>query len=164
MRKLIAAVLVLLLSGCAAVQTRGGFIDIARKHTFWYIVDQHVVNKPFGDVISTLRKEWAKCYTGSSTTSHQEGGITTSRITDTYHPKIVRVSSSLVQFTVQFTTTGATSLQKDPPGGHYILALNAKRLGPQKTELDWYSPKWGWSDDWVSTKNWVAGKTDSCAN
>lgn len=88
--------------------------------------------------------------------------MTTMRITDTYHPSVNRVNDNLIEFTIQYTTKGASSLQKAPPGGYYGAALNVKRVGRDRTELAWYSPSHGWKDEWVKIKEWATGKRSSC--
>lgn len=165
MRKLAVIILALFLSGCGAImpQTRSAFIKSAETHPSVALVAKSVVNRPFDDVVSSLNEAWQRCYNISNVTTRSDNNVTTMRMSQNYHPKLVRVSPNLAEFTLQYSMSGITMADKVPDGGYYGVALNVKHLSPTKTELNWYGALGDNKEMWQRNQNWAAGKNATCS-
>lgn len=151
-----------MLVGCVTTpQTRDELKTTMKEHPSLSIADSYTTNRPFEEVVGMLERKWKECYSVRNTTTRTEGGMTKSKISDTYHPKSHKVNNSLVEMTLQMTTEGATMLNKVPPGGEYRVALDIVRLAGNKTKLSWYSTA-GWADTWEINKQWSDGKNVAC--
>jgi hypothetical protein len=161
MRVILMLSAVFFLAGCVTTmpQTREEFIKFSSDHPSWYIADKYVSNRPFEAVVNSLHKKWQECYAVSRTTTRSSGGMITSRDTETYHPKIKRINNSSVEMTLQMTSPNM--LNKVPPGGYYMVAINIKRLPSGRAEVAWFSNTF-WKKDWTRNKDWIDGKNLSC--
>lgn len=157
------SITVLSMVGCVATpQTRDEFKQQVMDHPTFTIHDTYTANRRFEDVVRTLEGKWQECYNVSRTTTRSQGGLTTMRYQDTYHPKSEKINNSLVEMTIQETSKGITMLNKIPPGGLYMAALNLERLPSNKTKLTWYSGGLGWRKIWEMNKQWSDGKDIAC--
>jgi hypothetical protein len=151
------------LVGCAVTpQTRNEFKQQIMDYPTMGLHDTYTANRRFEDVVRTLDAKWQECYNISKTMTRTQGGLTTMRYRDTYHPKSQKINNSLVEMTLQETSQGITMLNKIPPGGLYVAALNLERLPANKTKLTWYSGAWGWRAIWEMNKQWSDGKDVAC--
>ena len=151
-----------ILSGCVTTpQTRDELKTTMKEHPDLSIADSYTANRPFDAVVGMIERKWDECYNVRNTTTRTEGGMTKSRIRDTYHPKSHKVNNSLVEMTLQMTTEGMTTLNKVPSGGEYRVALDIVRLPGNKTKLTWYSTA-GWAKSWEINKQWSNGKNVAC--
>lgn len=156
-------VLLCILAGCAAgPQTRSEFIQSVQNSDTWSLTERYVVHRPFDDVVRALGLEWKACYGAAGVPGGPDTASPPRPVTHAYHPKFVRVSDSLAQLTLQYTTAIPSFLDRAPPGGHFLLAVDVRRLRGASTELAWYSNAYGWKDDWAKTKQWAEGKRKSC--
>lgn len=163
MRRVLLAAAVLSLSGCGVPQTRDGFKQSAHDYPKLSIVASHTANRRLEDVTATLERKWQECYSFHRTTTRSQGGMTTMRHRDTYHPRVHKVNSSRVEMTLQMTTQGMIMLNKVPEGGEYAVVLDLERLPGNKTKLSWYSNSMGgWGDAWDRNKKWADGKDTPC--
>ena len=80
---------------------------------------------------------------------------------DTYHPQSRKINDSLVEMTLQLTTTGATALNKVPPGGDFAFTIDVERLAGNKTKLTWNGGPFQ-SSSWEKNKQWSEGKDIAC--
>ncbi|HZW12566.1 MAG TPA: hypothetical protein VFF81_05160 [Noviherbaspirillum sp.] len=155
--------LTITLIGCVATpQTRDEFKQQIKEHPKLGLHEMYTANRRFEDVVRTIETKWQECYNVSRTTTRSQGGMTTMRYRDTYHPKSEKKNNSLVEMTLQETSEGIVMLNKIPPGGLYMAALDLERLPANKTRLTWYSPAWGWGDSWEKNKQWSDGKNIAC--
>jgi hypothetical protein len=154
----------LLLSGCVTTpQTRDEFKSWTKAHNTVAIYENHTINRPLENVAASLQKKWQQCYNLDVTTTRKSGGMTTSRYTDTFHPKFRRINGSQIEMTLQMTTEGMIMLNKTPEGGEYNVALDLERIGPGRTKLTWHSYTWGgWRDAWELNKKWGEGQGLPC--
>lgn len=163
MRGILLFVTAIFLAGCTTTpQTRDELKTTMKNHPKLGIADSYTANRRFDDVVATLDRKWKECYGIRRTTTRSEGGMTTMRYRDTYHPQSRKVNNSLVEMTLQMTTEGMVMLNKVPPGGEYIVALDLERLPGNKTKLTWYSAAWGWTKGWEKNKQWSDGKDVAC--
>lgn len=166
MRRISLLLAVLLSAGCVtSPQSRDGLKETATAHPKMSIAETYVANRSFDSVVTALERKWQECYGVTVTTTRSnKAGMTTSRYQDTFHPQIRRVNNSKVEMTLQMTTKGMVMLNKVPEGGEYMVALDVDRLPGNKTRLSWYSPRWGWTDNWEANKQWADGKNAACGN
>ncbi|HKK06698.1 MAG TPA: hypothetical protein VKA50_12710 [Gammaproteobacteria bacterium] len=163
MRGVASIFLLCFLAGCATgPQTRSEFIQSVQNSDTWSLADRYVVHRSFDDVVRALGLEWKACYGATGVPGKSDAAAAPRAVTDTYRPKFVRVSDSLAQLTLQYTTSSPSFLERVPPGGYFLLAVDVRRLRGAATELAWYSNAYGWKDDWAKTKQWADGKRTSC--
>jgi hypothetical protein len=165
MRTLLLGIAVIFLSGCVTTpQTREEYKAWTKDHTSMGLYEVYTVNRSFDDVVASLQKKWLQCYDINATTRRTSGGITTSNYTDTFHPHFKKAGKSLVEMTLQMTTTGMIMLSKVPEGGDYVIALDVQRLAKNKTNLVWYSYSWGKKEELERNKQWGSGKDSPCGD
>lgn len=156
-------VLTVALLGCVATpQTRDEFMQQVKEYPTLGLHETYTANRRFEDVVRTIEAKWQECYNVARTTTRTQGGMTTMRYRDTYHPRSEKVSNTLVHLTLQETSEGIVMLNKIPPGGLYVAALDLERLPANKTRLTWHSAKLGWRDGWERNKQWSEGKNVAC--
>jgi hypothetical protein len=152
-----------LAAGCQTVETRDDFKKGIQSHPSLTISGTHTSSRRFEEVVSTLERKWKQCYGGQRTTTRTQGGMTTMNYRDTFHPRVRKVNSSLVEMTLQMTTEGMIMLSKVPEGGDYLVALDVERTAGNKTKLIWYSGSLGgWKAAWERNKQWSDGKDVAC--
>jgi alpha-L-fucosidase len=162
MRIVLLLVIAISLAGCAgAPQTREGFKESAKSNTLLGTVDTYTANRRFEEVIAMLDRKWQECYSRRSTTTRTQGGMTTMNYQDTFNPQSRKVSDSLVEMTLQVTTTGMIMLSKVPPGGDFVIALDVERLPANRTRLTWHAGP-GKGSYWEKNKQWSDGKDVAC--
>jgi len=150
------------LAGCVgAPQSRQELKTAAVEHPSLSVTGSYTSNRRLEDVAAALERKWKECYSVQRTTTRSQGGMTTMNYRDTYHPKSRRVSSSLVEMTLQMTTQGMIMMTKVPEGGEYIVALDLERVPGNKTRLTWHSVM-GWTSSWERNKQWSDGKDVPC--
>ena len=160
---LLLAAAVVLAACTTTPQTRDEFRTLAAGHPKFYLTGSYTANRRLEDVATTLQRKWEECYSVQRTTTRTQGGMTTSRYRDTFHPRIQKVSNSLIQMTLQQTTEGMIMLNKVPDGGEYIVVLDLERVSGNKTKLTWYSSQYaGWPQRWERNKQWSDGKDLAC--
>lgn len=143
--------------------SRGEFKTLATNHQNWYLATSYTTNRRFEDVAVSMQRKWTECYFVERTTTRTQGGMTTSRYKDTFHPRVTKVSNALVEMTLQVSTEGMIMLNKIPEGGEYRVVLDLERLPGNKTKLSWYSPSiGGWQKAWERNKRWSDGKDIGC--
>jgi hypothetical protein len=164
MRAILALAIAALLAGCqTSVETRDDFKKGIQSHPSLTITGSHTSSRKFEDVVATLERKWKQCYGVQRTTTRTQGGTTTMNYKDTFHPRVRKVNSSLVEMTLQVTTEGMIMLSKVPEGGDYIVALDVERIAGNKTKLTWYSGSLGgWKAAWERNKQWSDGKDVAC--
>ncbi len=146
-------------------QTREDLKTSSKNHSSMAIAESHTANRRFEDVAATLQKKWQECFNVNVTTTRKtQSGMTTSKYRDSFHPYTRKVNNSLIEMTLRMTTQGMVMLNKVPEGGEYMVALDVVRLAGNKTRLDWYSPAWGWKENWQATQQWSDGKNVPCPN
>ena len=160
---------VLVLSGCSGMvtttpQTRDEFKKEIMNSPKVGLTESYTSSRRFDDVVRSLEQKWSECYSRSVTTHASQGGMTTMHYTDTNHPRWQKINNSLVEFTLQQTTQGMTMINKVPPGGEYVVALNVERLPNNKTKLTWYSFNVFGSNraSWDRNKKWSDGQNTAC--
>jgi hypothetical protein len=160
---------VLVLSGCSGMvtttpQTREEFKKEIMDSPKIGLRESYTSSRRFDDVVRSLEQKWNECYNTASTTHASKGGMTTMHYTDINHPRWQKINNSLVEFTLQRTTQGMTMINKVPPGGEYIVALNVERLPNNKAKLTWYSYTLFGSnrDSWDHNKKWSDGQNAAC--
>jgi hypothetical protein len=152
------------LAACANLpQSRGEFKTLAADHPKWYMASSYTASRRLEDVAATLQRRWDECFSVKRTTTRTQGGMTTMNYTESWHPRVKKVSNSLIELTLQETTQGMIMLNKIPEGGEYRVALDLERLPGNKTKLSWYSPDYaGWRAQWERNKKWSDGKDVAC--
>ena len=166
---LVSITVVLMLSGCGTVvttaQTRDEFTKDVLNSPKVGLTGSHTSSRRFEDVVRTLEQKWKECYSTAATTTRTQGGMTTMRYTDINHPRWQKINNNLVEFTLQQTTQGMMMINKVPPGGEYIAAMNVERVPGNKAKLTWYSYNLfgAWKDDWERNKKWSDGQDAACA-
>jgi hypothetical protein len=155
---------VLALAGCVSTpQTRDEFKLMVQDHPRLAMVGSHTANRRFEDVIGSLERKWQECYGLQRTMTRTQGGMTTMRVRDTFHPQLSKVSDSVAEMTLRMTTEGMIMLNKVPEGGEYIVALDIERVARNRTKLTWYSGSMGgWKEGWERNKQWSEGKDVAC--
>lgn len=165
---LVSIIGVLMLSGCGSVvttpQSRGEFTKEILDSPKVGLTESYTSSRRFEDVVRTLEQRWKECYSTAATTTRTQGGMTTMRYTDINHPRWQMINNNLVEFTLQQTTQGMMMINKVPPGGEYIVAMNVERLPGSKTKLTWYSyDLFGSSkESWERNKKWSDGQDAAC--
>jgi hypothetical protein len=163
MRSVLSFIAVISLAGCVTPpQTRDELKTTLMNNPKMSIVGTYTANRRFEEVVATLERKWQECYGIRRTTTRTEGGMTTMRYRDTFHPQSRKVNNSLIEMTLQMTTEGMIMLSKVPQGGDYVVALDLERLSGSKTKLTWYSPAWGWTEAWERNRQWSDGKDVAC--
>ena len=153
-----------ILAGCVtSPQNRDDFKKMIQGYPSLSVNATHTTSRRYEDVVATLERKWKECFAVQRTTQRTQGGMTTMRYTDTYHPRSRRVNNSLVEMTLQQTTQGMTMLNKVPEGGEYMVALDIERAPGNKAKLTWYSPSLGgWKSAWERSRDWSEGKDVAC--
>lgn len=164
MRKLLFCFVLFSLTGCATTpQSRGEFKRWTKEHTTLALHESYIVDRRFEDVTASLKKKWLQCYSNTLTTTRTSGGMTTSRYSDTHHPRFRNVNDSLFEMTLQVTTEGMIMLSKVPEGGDYSVAIDVHRLPKNKTKVTWHSYTWGgWTAAWERNRKWSDGQDAPC--
>jgi hypothetical protein len=164
MRKALVLAAVALAAGCnTAPLTRDEFKKGVQSQSMLTLTGSHASSRRFEDAVAMLERKWKECYGFQRTTTRTQGGMTTMNYKDTYHPRVRKVSSSLVEMTLQMTTEGMIMLSKVPEGGDYIVALDVERAAGNKAKLTWYSGSLGgWKAAWERNKQWSDGKDVAC--
>lgn len=140
---LVSIIGVLMLSGCGSVvtsaQTRDEFTKDVLDSPKVGLTGSYTSSRRFEDVVRTLERKWQECYSTAATTTRTQGNMMTMRYTDINHPRWQKINNNLVEFTLQQNTQGMMMINKVPPGGEYIAAMNVERLPDSKAKLTWLS-------------------------
>ena len=167
MRQLaIVLVVVAVLSGCAGnnPQTREEFRKTRLDGVPLNMVDSHLANRRFEDVVNALKQKSAECFNFDVTMRRTQGGITTMNATDEYRTTIRVVGPNFAELTTQFEMKkGQIALQKMPDGGFYHRAVDIERVAPRTTKLTYYGPSLeSGKKSWAAIKQWSDGKAADC--
>ncbi len=154
----------LLLTSCVTTpQSREELKETMKRNPGLSIAADYTTQRRFEDVVATLQSKWQECCALEVTTTRTtRSGMTTSRYRDTFHPQARLVNNSLFELTLRMSTQGMVMLNKVPEGGEYSVAVDVVRLPGNKSKVSWYSPAWGWKNQWETHKQWIDGKNTPC--
>jgi hypothetical protein len=166
MRKFaILSAVVAALGGCAGnnPQTRDEYRKTRLDGVPLNMVDTHVANRRFEDVVNALRQKTAECFNVNVTMRRTQNGVAVMNATDEYRTTIRVVGPNAAELTTQFTTKGQTMVQKMPEGGYYHRAVDIERVSPRTTKLTYYGPSLeSGKKAWSAMKEWSDGKLSAC--
>ena len=153
------------LAGCAGAnpQTREEYVQAHVSGVPFSMMDTHVSNRSFEQVVASLRQKSEECFNTNVTTSRTEGGVKTMNIRDEYRTTVRVLSAGKAELTTQFTSKGIVYLQKVPDGGFYSRAVDIERVSPSRTKLTYYGSKFESSKlSWAAIQQWGDGKATAC--
>lgn len=156
---------IVLFAGCSGMnpQTRGEFLKMTTSGVPFAMQDSYVAKRRFDDVVAILRKKSADCFNIDATTQRTQGGVTTMNMTDEFRTKVKMVSADKAELTTQYTTRGAITPQKVPPGGFYHRAIDIEKVSATSTRLSYYGSSFQVSKDvWQAVKDWSEGRSAEC--
>lgn len=120
------------------------------------------VDQKLTAVSETFRKMTNKCLNGTvTTTSTDQYGNERSMVT-TYHPTLL-ISNSKLELHLQEEWDGIV-LGVVPDKGHYLLVLDAIKVGNSKTEINLFHNAMGVDPIVRAVKNWAMNKNVGCPN
>jgi hypothetical protein len=153
------------LSGCAGgtPQTRNEFVQANVNGIAFSMVDTHISNRSFDQVVKSLRQKSDECFNNNVTTTRTEGGVKTMNVKDEFRTTVRVLSGSKAELTTQFTSKGIVYAQKVPDGGFYHRAVDIERVSPSATKLTYYGSRFASSKDaWSAIKQWGDGRASAC--
>lgn len=168
MFKLVLAVgVAAVLSGCAGggatPQTRAEYVEAHVRGVPFSMMDTHLSNRSFDQVVKSLRRKSEKCFNTNVTTTRTQGGVKTMNIKDEFRTTVRVLSAGKAELTTQFTSKGIVYLQKVPDGGFYHRAVDIARVSPSSTKLTYYGSKFESSKAaWAAIQQWADGKETAC--
>jgi hypothetical protein len=153
---------VALLSGCVSQmpQTAEEFRK-AVPGAFMSKVETFDVDRPLRDVARTFQAKAPECLnvkvrtTSQSTTSFQV-------IVVSYKPT-VRVAGGKAELHVQHHfESGVQTVHKEPPGGYYLMVVDAVPVANNRTRVTFYRPSSGYDTMVAAITGWATGKNVGC--
>lgn len=83
---LVTGVASIIVSGCGGMtpQTRSEFVKANVDGIAFSMVDTHVSNRSFDEVVKSLRQKSDECFNNNVTTTRSQGGVTASDIKDEF--------------------------------------------------------------------------------
>jgi hypothetical protein len=151
----------LFISGCALhlPQTAEEFRQVA-PGAFMSKVVNFEVNRPLSQVSSSYKKMAPKCLdkrvTSTSTRYSKYGGQTSTVVVD-YKPTVKATKTKAEVHVQQKFVSGVISVQKEPPGGVYLLVADAVPAGRKKTKVTIYTAS-VYKELIKGIENWSNGK------
>jgi hypothetical protein len=155
------------LSGCAGggttPQTRAEYVQAHVRGVPFSMMDTHVSNRSFDQVVKSLRQKSEKCFNTNVTTTRTQGGVKTMNVKDEFRTTVRVLSAGKAELTTQFTSKGIVYLQKVPDGGFYHRAVDIARVSSSATKLTYYGSRFDASKAaWAAIKQWSDGKETAC--
>jgi hypothetical protein len=165
-QELVICAAVVALAGCAGnnPQTREEFVKTRSAGVPFNMVDTHVANRRFEDVVGSLRQKAQECLNVDVTMKRTQGGITAMNATDEYRTNVRVAGPNRAELTTQFEMSkGQVALQKRPEGGFYERAVDIERASPRTTKLTYYgSSRDSGKKVWGAIKAWSDGNAAAC--
>ena len=163
----ITAVTIALLSGCVSQmpQTAEEFRK-AVPGAFMSTVESLEVNRPFSDVAKTFQAKAPECLnvrvraTTYRTTSIQT--TSTQVVVVRYKPTVLVKGNKAELHVQQHFESGVQTVHQEPPGGYYLMVVDAVPLGGSRTRLTFYRPSSGYDAMIAAIKGWATGKNVGC--
>jgi hypothetical protein len=164
--RVVMVIVVILLSGCVSQmpQTAEEFRK-AVPGAFMSKVETFDVNRPLRDVAKTFQAKAPECLnvkvrTTSQRTSSQ---IVSSQVTVVSYKPTVRVTREKAELHVQHHfESGVQTVHKEPPGGYYLMVVDAVPLENNRTRITFYRPSMGYDTMVTAITGWATGKNVGC--
>ncbi len=153
---------VALLSGCVSQmpQTAEEFRK-AVPGAFMSTVEALEVDRPFRDVAKTFQAKAPECLnvrvrsTSQSTTSFQV-------IVVRYKPTVLVAREKAELHVQQHFEAGVHTVHEEPPGGYYLMVVDAVPMGGSRTRITFYRPSRGYDTMVAAITGWATGKNVGC--
>jgi len=123
--------------------------------------ETYEVKRPFSKVAETFRKNGDKCLDKTIETV-SSGYMNYQRIVTNYNPTVVITKSRAELHLQQLHETGVMNVTEVPPGGYYLLVVDATPIDKQTTRIEMYRPAMGFGNLIGAIKGWTDGSNTGC--
>jgi hypothetical protein len=141
-------------------QTRAEFVDAVAKGTRGAKMESFVIERGFDDVVKTFDARCVPCLDKLVERTANVGYV--ERSSSDYNPSFKHVSRDRAEFTMQVVHRPAGVGATPPAGGLYVMAVDLKRAGANRTEVVLYRPTMGYKFLSEALLEWAEGKSTDC--
>ena len=159
--RIIAAAL--LLGGCATQQPQNAEeFRRAVPGAMMTKTESFEVNRSFREVGASFQRRAPECL-GVSVRTTSQTSTSYQVITATYKPT-VRVGSDRAELHVQrdFKGGGVITVGNPPPGGPYLLVVDATPIAANRSRVQWWGISRGHDVLYRAIRAWATGESNAC--
>ena len=149
-------------SGCVTSHPQNAVeFRAAVPGAFLATVEKYEVSQPFKQVALRFKKMAPKCLNitiktvSQSTTSYQV-------IVTEYKPTVIVGKDRAELHVQQHHAQGVMNVTEEPPGGYYLMVVDAIKVGANTTRIEYYGPSVGQEAMIKAIKGWASGKNVGC--
>src|SRR5690349_16284754 len=122
----IAIIAATAVAGCAQMpQTRTEFQEVVRSGASLSLTDTHVAKRSLDDTVRLLRPKLSECFDYNVSWSRTEGAAV-GMFKEKWQSSVRPIDRNRAEVTVQRTISG--TVQKQPEGGYYVVAVDLERI------------------------------------
>jgi hypothetical protein len=141
-------------------QTRAEFTKAVSEGAKGAKMETFVVERGFDEVYRTLESRCTPCLDKLVERVANVGYV--ERSSSDYNPDLKRFGKDRAEFTLQVVNRPRGVGAVPPPGGLYVMAVDLKRAGANRTEVVLYRPVMGFKNISKSLMEWAEGTSTDC--
>lgn len=119
------------------------------------------VARPFREVAANFKKRAPECLDVTVKTTSQTN-MSYQVIVTSYKPTVVVNKERAELHVQQEHKSGVVKVYEEPPGGHYLLVMDAYPMDSNHTRLEFFGPSKGYDVLIRAVKDWASGTNLGC--